>query len=473
MTPKTSQGANNNLSAFFEPASVAIFGSLNGTQAPGYVTIKHLLEFGFQGKIYPINPSCSKVLGITAYPDLDLVTEPVDLAIIVIPPLAVPDIVSKCAQKGVKAIIIMSENFAEASEDGARLQKQVVDIALRNGVRIIGPNTIGILNTGNGLITTPYFMGYSTIRKGSIAYCSQSGLFSNVVHPIEDLAYPISKMCDFGNKCDINEVDLLNYLADDPQTRVISMHLEDIKDGRAFIKAASRAVSKKPVLILKPGRSQAGAKAAVSHTGSLAGDDQVIDAAFKQAGVIRVNSLQEFWEIPRVFASQPLPGGNRLGIVTASGGAGVLALNAAAAAGLEPASFTPATAEKLAKLSPRMARNPVDMGPLMTISANPLLVPEQVLSIVLADPNVDCVSLMADWIMLQGALPTLDSFYQLVQQTSKPITVFIYGSKIDIREELLRQFTVRGLATYLDLETSIKALGAAAAYSRIRPHVKG
>jgi acetate---CoA ligase (ADP-forming) len=463
----TAQRANN-LLAFFEPSSVAIFGSLNSTQAPGYVTIQHLQEFGFKGKIYPVNRSCSEVLGVTVYPDLERVTEPVDLAIIVIPPLAIPEIVAKCAQKGIKAIIIMSENFAEASEDGGRLQQQVVDIARRSGVRVIGPNTIGILNTANGLITTPYFMGYNTIPKGSIAYCCQSGLMSNVVHPLEDLAYPISKICDFGNKCDLNEVDLLNYLADDPETKVISMHLEDIKDGRAFMEAARRAVAKKPVLILKPGRSQAAAKASASHTGSLAGNDQIIDAAFKQAGVIRLNNWQEYWEMPRVFASQPLPKGNRVGFVTASGGAGVLALDAAAGAGLEVANFTEATLEKLAKLVPRMARNPVDLGPLMTVSDNPWVVPEQVLSIVMADDNVDCVSLMADWIIFQGALPTMETFHRLIMQSSKPATIFLYGSKQSAREELLRQLTVRGLATYLDLETSIKALGAAAAYSRIR-----
>ena len=181
-----------------------------------------------------------------------------------------------------------------------------------------------------------------------------------------------------------------------------------------------------------------------------------------------MNSLQEFWEIPRVFASQPLPRGNRVGIITASGGAGVLALDAAAGAGLEVATFTEATTEKLAKLTPRMARNPVDIGPLMTISANPFSVSEQVLPIVMADDNVDCVALMADWIVLQGALSSMDEFYRLVQQSSKPATVFIYGSKLAIREELVRQFTAKGLATYLDLETSIKALGAAAAYSRIK-----
>ena len=466
----TVKGAND-LSAFFEPASVAIFGSISDPQAPGYVTIKHLHEFGFKGKIYPISTSCSEVLGVITYPSLDLVKEPVDLAVIVIPPLAIPDVVGKCARKGIKAIVIMTENFAEVGEDGIRLQKQVVEIARGSGIRIIGPNTIGILNTASGLITTPYFMGYSTIQKGSIAYCCQSGLMSNVVHPIEDMAYPISKICDFGNKCDLNEVDLLNYLADDPATRVISMHLEDIKDGRDFLEAARKAVSKKPVLILKPGRSRAAAKASASHTGSLAGNDQIIDAAFKQAGVIRLNTWQEYWDMPRVFASQPLPKGNRVGIVTASGGAGVLAIDAAIGAGLEVATFTEATLEKLARLVPRMARNPVDLGPLLTVSANPWAVPEQVLSIVMADDNVDCVSLMADWIILQGALPTMEIIHRLILQSSKPAAVFIYGSKMGMREELLRKLTVLGLATFLDLETSIRALGVAVAYSRIRARV--
>jgi acyl-CoA synthetase (NDP forming) len=466
----TLKGAND-LSAFFEPASVAIFGSMSSEQAPGYVTVKHLQEFGFKGKIYPISISCKEVLGVTTSSSLDRVKGPIELAVIVIPPMVIPEVVERCARKGIKAVVIMSENFAEASDDGAGLQKQVVEIAHRNGMRIVGPNTIGILNTASGLITTPYFMGYSTMQKGSIAYCCQSGLMSNVVHPIEDLAYPISKICDFGNKADLNEVDLLNYLADDPATKVISMHLEDIKNGPAFMEAASRAVSKKPVLILKPGRSQAAAIASASHTGSLAGNDQIIDAAFKQAGVIRLNTWQEYWEIPRVFASQPLPRGNRLGIVTGSGGGGVLAIDAAIGAGLEVANFTESTLEKLANLTPRMARNPVDMGPLMTVSGNPLSVPEQVLTLVMGDSNVDCAVLMIDWVVMQTQLPAMEKLHRLILQSSKPVTIFLYGSKMSIREELLRKLTVIGLATYFDLETSIRALGAAAAYSRIRARV--
>ncbi len=464
----TVQTPNSNLSEFFNPASVSIFGSFNGTQAPGYVIIDHLQKFGFKGNIYPISASCSKVLGESAYPNLEQVPGTVDLALIVIPPLAVPDVVTKCALKGIKAIVIMTENFAEIGDEGVKLQKHIVDIARLNNIRIIGPNTIGILNTSSGLITTPYFMGYSSIQKGSIAYCCQSGLMSNVVHPLEDLAYPISKICDFGNKSDLNEVDLLNYLAGDPETKVISMHLEDIKDGHAFIEAANKAVSKKPVLILKPGRSVAAAKASASHTGSLASNDKIIDAAFKQAGVIRLNSWQEYWEVPRVFASQPLTKGNRIGIVAMSGGAGVLAVDAAIEAGLDLATFSTSTLEKLAKLSPRMAKNPIDMGPLITVSFDPLSIPEQVLTLVMGDNNVDCIVLLADWIVMQTQLDTMEKFHQMITKSSKPAAVFIYGSKQDMREQLVRQLTMMGLATYLDLETSVRSLGMAAKYSKIK-----
>jgi acyl-CoA synthetase (NDP forming) len=454
----------NDISAFFEPRAVTVFGSLKDNGGPGYGAIKNMLDFGFTGKIYPVNPSQGEVLGLKAYSNLNEVTGPVDLAMVIIPPAAVPVVLEQCAQKGIKAVIIGTEGFAEASEDGAALQQQVVNIAHRSGMRIIGPNTIGVLNTANGLATVPYHVGYEKFLKGGIAYCGQTGLVSAHSHPMGPRAYPLSKLCDFGNKCDVNEVDLLDYLTDDPETKVIVMELEDVKDGRKFVATARKAVAKKPVLVFKPGRTRAGAKAAASHTSSLAGDDKVYDAAFKQAGVLRLSNWQEFWEIPRVFASQALPRGNRTAILSISGGGGIVAADTAVEAGLAIATFTDATVRKLAKLSPRLGNNPVDYGPLTTVVDDPVAITDEIISLVLSDEAVDCGVLT----IYGGVEGTAEMLCRVKRNTPKPITVWLFGPVPSVTEELHYRLASQGLATYLDLETSIQALGIAVAYSRIK-----
>ncbi|MFC1944712.1 acetate--CoA ligase family protein [Chloroflexota bacterium] len=468
VTSKTSITRNkeNDLLPFFEPASVAVFGSLKQDMGPGYCTIKNMLDFGFTGKVYPINPSLTEVMGLRVYSGLDQVTEPIDLAMVVIPPPMVPQVIEECAQKNVKAVIIGSEGFAEAGEEGAALQRQAVEIARRAGMRIIGPNTLGVVNTANGLMTNTSYIGYRGFLKGGIAYCSQSGLLSFGCHPMGGRAYPISKCCDFGNKCDVNEVDILNYLADDPDTKVIAMHLEDIKDGPRFMEAARRATAVKPVLILKPGRSKAGARAVSSHTGSLAGDDQIYDSAFRQVGVIRLNGWQEFWEIPRVFASQPLPKGNRLAIISASGAGGVLLADAATEAGLAIANFTDITTQRLSKLSPRFASNPVDWGPMFPFVSDHLSFAIELITTILADANVDCAI-----VVFPAALSGLGPFENMMSQVSnvsKPVTIFNFDSDLDVILETSRRLQALGLATYFELETAIKSLSVAVAYANTR-----
>ncbi len=457
---------NSDLSALFEPQAVAVFGSMQSRSGTAYGVIKNMLDFGFSGKIYPINPSSRKVLGLDVYSNIDEIAANIDLVIIIIPPAAVPEVVEQCAQKGIRAAIVVSEGFAEASEEGGRLQSQLVDISRRNGIRILGPNTLGVLNTGNYLVTTPYLIGYNKPVKGSIGYCSQSGLLTFGTHPVRDRAYPISKICDFGNKSDVNEVDVLDYLANDPDTKVIVMHLEDIKDGRRFMETATSVVSKKPVLIFKPGRNEASARAAASHTGSLAGNDEIYEDAFKQTGIIRLNSWREFWEVPRIFASQPLPKGNRVAIITATGGAGVILIDEAIRAGLAIPEFRAETKRKLAALSPRLASNPVDVGPVMAVASDPFSVYEETVPVVLADENVDCAV-----IVCHGGpriTPVFSRLAHHMSRISKPVTIFYYGINLAEMEESSRQLEGLGLATYFDLETAVRALGVAAAYSGIK-----
>jgi len=458
----------SDLRPFFEPRSVAVIGSLREGRGEGYTVIQNLCQFGFTGNVYPINPSYNEVLGMSVYPTVNEVSDLVDLAVIITPPPTIPAIVRQCAQKGIRAAIIASEGFAEASEAGARLQQQLLDTARAGGVRLIGPNTIGIVNTANGLVTNPYAIGYNEIRRGNIAYASQSGVVGAQAQSLEELSYPISKMCDFGNKCDVNEIDLLEYLSNDQDTEVIAIHMEAAKGGQRFMDSLRKTTVRKPVLIFKAGRTEQGAKAAASHTGSVAGRDQIYSGAFKQAGGIEVNTWQEFWDVPKVFAYQPLPKGNRLAIVTPTGGAGVIAIDTAVKSGLAIAELSEVTVEKLAKFPANAARNPVDLGPTLVLTDDRLSVYRTIMSTVLEDPHVDCATMVLYAGTMLPLADTVDMFSLLKQHTSKPMTIWIYGTSLSMREELSRRLETLGLPTYLELETAVRALGLAVHYSRFR-----
>jgi len=458
----------SDLQPFFEPRSVAVIGSLREGRGEGYRVVQNLLHFGFTGNIYPINPSYSHVLGMRAYPTVNEMKEPIDLAMVITPPPTVAAVIEQCARKGIKAVIVGTEGFAEAGEAGARLQQQLVDIAHSNGMRLIGPNTIGIVNTSNGLVTNPYPVDYDRIWKGSIAYASQTGFVGAQGQPLEDGAYPISKMCDFGNKCDVDEVDLLDYLLDDSETKAIALHMEAVKGGRRFADMLRKVAAHKPILIFKAGRTEQGARASASHTGSLAGSVRVYDAVFKQSGAIQVGTWKEFWEIPKIFASQPLPEGNRIAIVTPTGGVGVVATDAAVEAGLAVAQLSDATVDRLASFHPNLCRNPVDLGPIMVLTAKPLSLLETTIAAVLDDANVDCATIVLAAGIERWASDTIAMLDRLRQHISKPITIYIYGTKVSVSQEVARQLQAIGLPTYFELETAVKALGVAVEYTKIK-----
>lgn len=459
-----------NLNLFFEPGSIALFGSMREPGGEAFNVIRNMLAFGFKGKIFPISRSSAQVLGIRAYPTVGEVNDVIDLAMIITPPATVLPLIEQCGQKGIKAVIISTEGFAEASTEGREIQRKLVETAHRYGMRLIGPNTLGVLNTSNGLATALHFIGQNKPRGGGVSYCTQTGFLAFGVHPLKDLGYPISKVCDFGNKCDVNELDLLSYLADDPSTNVICMHLEDVKDGKRFKDVALKAAARKPVLLLKPGRSEAGAKAVSSHTGSLAGDDQIYDSAFKQAGVIRLRTWREYWDVPKALSMQPIPKGSRIAVVTATGGAGVLLIDAAAEYRLIPAVFTAATQRQLGELSPRLGNNPVDVGPLMSVREAPFSVYEDIVPLVLSDPNVDCLAVVCHF--GPPIVKILTGLAPLISSIGKPVTVFGYGYDLTEMLESARRIEDQGLPAYLDLESAAKALGVAAQYSRIKARLR-
>jgi acyl-CoA synthetase (NDP forming) len=469
---QTEQYSHNRdaIATLFDPRSIAVVGSLREGRFGGYVTVKNLLSFGFQGKVYPVNPQYDTVLGLKVYPRVKEIPDSVDLAVMMTSARTVPEIIGDCVQKKVKVAIIVADGFSERNEEGLGLQRQVEEIAWGGGVRLLGPNTVGVTNPATGVVTTPYKVLYKKIFSGSIALCGQTGLIGPQALPLEDMRYGISKICDFGNKCDIDEVDLLEYLAEDPQTKVIGMHLEGVRDGPSFIDAVRKAVTKKPVLILKPGKTGESMKAMASHTGSLAGENQVYEAAFKQAGAIRVDTFRDLIDLPKVFAAQPLPAGNRLAIITFSGGAGVMGIDTAVQHGLSLARLSPKTMDRLAKISPVLASNPVDLGPALPAYMGgmaPYL--REMTEAVLEDENVDCISAVCPW-ALRGEVSQF--FGSLREKNSKTVAFWVPNPSLSGAEEMTRDLEALGFPAYPDCETSVKALATAFRYSVIRAKMR-
>lgn len=461
--------SESDLSDFFEPRGIAIIGSFREGFFGGYVVVKSLLKAGYSGRIYPINPAYTDTHGLKVYPSVASVQEKIDLAIIMINAQGVPSIIRDCGDKGIRAVILVSDGFAERNKEGARLQNEIVTLGRKSGIRIIGPNTAGIVNTSNGLNPCPYDAGYYKLRQGSIAICSQTGMTNPQAFPLPHLHLGISNICDFGNKCDVNECDVLEYLERDPRTNVISMYLEGISDNLRFLSISKRVALKKPILVLKSGKTPEGARASASHTGAIALDDRLFEAMCRQAGVIRLESFEEVFEIPKIFATQPLPNKNRLGIVTYTGAIAVLALDEGTHYDLAPANLTAETADSLNEIFPGLGIVPVDIGPMSVVVKNlPTLYP-QILGAVISDENVDAL------INIMWADPTgltkkmcLKAYRQLKNTHTKPVATWLYGPDTGKVAELAEALEDLGFPVFSDLKTSIKALGLAHKYAQIR-----
>jgi acyl-CoA synthetase (NDP forming) len=459
----------NDLSCFFEPKNIAIIGSFKENYFGGYVVIKSLLKAGYSGQIFPVNPGYKEVHGIKVYPSITEVQEEIDLALIMINSHAVPQVFTQCAEKGVKGVIVIADGFAERDEEGANLQDEIVGIARAHGVRVIGPNTAGIVNTSSGLNPCPYDAGYYKLRKGSVAICSQTGMINPQAFPYPDLAFGVSKICDLGNKCDLNECDVLEYLEKDEQTKVISMYLESIPEGQRFLEVSKRVTAKKPVLVVKSGRTGEGAKASVSHTGSMAVDDQIFEAACTQGGLLRLETFSELFELPKVFASQPLPRGNRMGIATVTGGIAVMAIDKGAAYGLTIARLSPETAEMLEKIFPGLGEMPVDIGPMMATVKNAFALYPKILNAIMADDNVDALFNVL-WANPAGNIIEyyIEAYEAIKDRYQKPVVTWVYGPNSAARDDLAAHLENMGFPVFKEPETSIKALGLALRYAWIK-----
>jgi acetyl coenzyme A synthetase (ADP forming)-like protein len=376
--------------ALFRPASVAVVGATGLPGTVPYDLFHNLRRDGFRGPVYPVSPRGGAIDGVPAFRYVIDIPHPVDLAVIVFPSSVCDLALEQCGRKGIPAVIVISAGFRETGPAGAQREARLREIAARYGICLLGPNCLGLINTDPAVRLNASFARRAP-QPGTIGFLSQSGaLCTAVLDYAQGRHIGFSSLVSFGNKAGVTEIELLGYLARDPRTRVILLYLEEVTDGRGLMAAARRVVAEagKPVLALKAGRTRAGAAAASSHTGSLAGSDEVCDAAFRQAGILRCGTIGELLDLGVALAGQPVPRGNRVAVVTNAGGPGVLVADRAARAGLQLASLAPETRAALKKSLPVMASlaNPVDMIGDARVERY-----HDAVSAVLADPGADGV----------------------------------------------------------------------------------
>ncbi|ASJ01292.1 acetate--CoA ligase family protein [Thermococcus gorgonarius] len=346
------------LDYFFKPRAIAVIGASNDPLKLGYEVFKNLKKYK-DGKVYPVNVKDEVVQGVKAYKNVKDIPDEVDLAIIVVPKRFVKQTLIDCGEKGVKGAVIITAGFGEIGEEGKKEERELVEIAHRYGMRLIGPNCVGVMNTHNDMNAT-FIMD---AKKGDIAFVSQSGaLGAGIVYKTVKEGIGFSKFVSVGNMADLDFAELMEYLADTEEDKAIALYIEGLKDGRKFIEVAKRVTKKKPVIALKAGRSESGARAASSHTGSLAGSWKIYEAAFKQSGVLIAETIDDMLSMARAF-TQPLPRGKRVAIMTNAGGPGVLTADQLDKRGLKLAELEEKTIEELRSFLPPMAavKNPVDM----------------------------------------------------------------------------------------------------------------
>lgn len=446
------------LDAIFKPSSIAVIGASTRPGTVGNDIFRNLLFNEFRGTVYPINPKANNVQGVHCYPDLVSVPGKVDLAVVIVPAAGIMEVVDQAIAKQVQAMVVISAGFKEVGGKGAELEHQLRAKVRSAGIPLIGPNCLGVINT-DPVVRMNAAFGRKMPGRGNLAFLSQSGaLCTSVLDYAEERHMGFSKFISFGNKADVNEIDLLDYLARDPTTDVIAMYLEDISDGRRFIETVREIFweTHKPMLCLKSGRTPEGAKAVSSHTGSLAGSDSVYDALLVQSGVQRVDTIAELFDSAALYCTQPLPRGGRVAIVTNAGGPGIMATDAAVRFGLTLAELSPATQEKLKASLPATAslRNPIDV--IGDARADRY---RSAVRTVLEDDNVDMGMVILTPQSMTDIEETAAVVPDAVRGIKKPVVCAFMGAK-DVAPgvNILRK---AGIPNYAFPEDAIRSLAAA------------
>ena len=441
------------LESLFQPKTVAVIGASREPGKVGHDIVKNLVQYGYPGKVFPVNPKADDILGLKCYHSVPEIPEAIELAVIVIPPKFVLDTIDQLIAKRVPASIIITAGFKETGPEGAKLEKVLCDKVTAGGMRVLGPNCLGLIDTHTKLNAS---FAEGMPATGNIAFFSQSGALGTAILDWalgEDIGF--SKFVSLGNKMDISETELLEALADDPDTDVILGYIESVKDGTAFLRAAERASRKKPVIITKSGSTAAGAKAASSHTGALAGSESAFKAAFKQAGIIRANSIQDLFDFALGFSGRRMPAGPNLVIVTNAGGPGIIAADAVERSAMRMAQISKETIDNLrGKLPPTAALyNPVDV----VGDAKPDRY-QVALENTLADPRVDAAMVILTPQAVTDPVGTAEVIVKAAAGTTKPVLASFMGGPrvVDGTKKLM----AAGIPSYQFPERMVNTLEA-------------
>jgi acyl-CoA synthetase (NDP forming) len=467
------------LSPIFRPESVAVLGASDQPGRWGYVMMERPLKTGFDGPVYPVNPNKKDILGLTTYKSILDIPKEIDLAVIVAPAATTPLLMRECVAKRVRGAVVISAGFAEAGKEGAALQDELVGIAKQGRIRFVGPNCMGIWSA-EGKLNLSFD---KAPLPGAIAFVSQSGTFGGYLSEIASAkGYGLSKFISIGNQADITASEYLEYLAEDDDTKVIVYYMEGFKDGKRFFRLARNIVKKKPVIIFKGGRTNAGSRATLSHTASLAGSEEIFDVMCRQAGLIRAGEAIHAFEMAEALVGQPLPPGKRVAIM-GSGGQGVVITDACVSMGLEVPELDRETVSGIQKLLPRHAppaRNPVDFAGSYRTTLNEVLVIEKLLSLDYIDgiiTNVP-VNLMiwglkpapskadkAQADTIEASLQATRRFAALPGKCSKPIITVRFRRTDDPTVAILK---TAGIPVYDTPEQAARAMAALVKYSEAR-----
>lgn len=441
---------------FFKPRSVAVLGASGTPGKLGYVIVKNIADSDFTGEVYPVNPKSDEILGYKVYHSLTEIPGDVDLVVTALPtPKLTVEALEECAKKRVKAVIIESAGFAEMGGEGKAFQQQIVDIAKKNNIRVMGPNCSGIVS--RDIVTSIYPMT-KKVPRGNVVLFGQSGLLAAGMTSdiVENESLNINKVCSIGNKCDVNENDLLEYFGNEDGVDVISMYLETITDGRNLTRIAKKVAAKKPVIFLSGGRTEAGARAAMSHTGSIASNAKIVEAAIKQTGMIMADDFTELKDFAKVFSTQPLPKGNRIAVITLAGSVGVVVSDLCTNFGLELPTLTPETTEKLKDMFETPISNPVDLYFSVTkIGFTKTL--ETTFPDAFRDPNIDAgVLILAGFDYTQEAVQK-KIIQKIVQDVGKPLVVCMIVGYNKYKNVIMDELG-KDLPVFPSLISGVKAL---------------
>ena len=454
------------MEAIFNPESVAIIGASDNPGKLGSHVMKSLTQGRYPGRIYPVNPGKDEILGIKTYPSLSQVPDTVDLSIIVLPAEQVPRIIKECQEKDVKGIVLITAGFKEIEDKrGETLQREITELAYQSGIKIVGPNTFGIVNLHLPL-NASFTPEFSLVEKGGISFVSQSGGMSHLMAflSLQDKV-GFSKIIGLGNRCNVDFGEAVEYLIQDSQTKVIAIYMEGIDHPKKLMEVAKRGNREKPILVYKVGRSSTSDKASQFHTGSLAGKHEIYEGAFKQAGILAVGSSEELLDAAKALTMCPLPEGNKVAVLSGQAGPGMAACDVCEMEGLMIPPFSMETQKRVEELLPPLAirTNPVDMGPAWYDSE----AIKGIVQTVLEDKNIDAIILCIMFASANRSAVGILTDLLLERRTNKPI-LCCFSSPTGIWDDEINRLERSGIPNYSTPERAAKTLVNLFGFKKIR-----